>query len=152
MAHQVGQGLLDLPNLPCQHNISHHCTLTKNVPENLLTVLELPHLYSASCRCIPIETLRTRSEKSSIFVPPLDRVVIRMCLFRSLIFLLISTLTGKWVIRTQAIFKSRYLREFLIFLLEINCKIKVWFYCIHSARFRHFLSSLQNDVIIPTLA
>ena len=57
----------------------------------------------------------------------------------------------QYLVTIPSILKSRYLREFLIFLLEINCKIKVWFYCIHSARFRHFLSSLQNIVIIPKL-
>ena len=47
-------------------------------------------------------------------------------------------------------FKSRYLRDYLVFFVQIFFIAKPWIYSIDSARFRHFPRCLEKYVIIPT--
>ena len=53
--------------------------------------------------------------------------------------------------RKCPIFKSRYLREYLIFFIQIFFIVKLWIYSIDSARFRRFPRCLEKHVIIPKL-
>ena len=52
--------------------------------------------------------------------------------------------------RKCPIFKSRYLREYLIFFIKIFFIVKLWIYSIDSARLRPSPSYFENRVIIPT--